>query len=456
MSVRAAALVGVGALALAGAALVLIRSASTDHAPAEAAPARDAGKDAAPGDADAAAPIAPIAPIAPWPELADRPIAEPWRVVDLPIADPTRPAQIATAPVLVGDLAIVGTSRAGFVAVDLKTATVRWARPAGPRVAPPAVLGDHVVLAGDCATPPTPARDQVAVGCFDIVDPQRITDTQAGVVTGPARALAGFATATGDERTAIDATGALLWRRGPITLRIDLATGAATRLAAPPIEVVPHVELDYHGDHWTYADEDGVLIGRFVSRSDPRATVRERWRFDMRGAVLAGGFGATPPQVPVIRLAGGRGRRQPDRDPPAAAPHRPPPRADHRNAFLLLLDLDAVAGELGQVSRAFPGDHPLAAAFGADGLTAVAVRLADTATSATPAPARDYVALLDGNALFLWAYPLPELDGPDRAAPGLAVAGDWIVVLSDDRLAIIPVVPDSPTAPIPPSQNPTP
>ncbi len=426
-SVRVALIIAAGALGLAAISLINAMS-GPGRAPPDAALAL-------PGDA-APAPDAAPPPPPPWPELADRAIAAPWRVVDLPLADPDRPATIATRPLILGDLAIVGTSRAGFVAVDLPTATVAWARPAGPRVAPPAALGDHAVLVGDCATAPPPARGQVVLGCFDIVDPRRIADTQAGVVTGPARDLAPFATAVGDERTAITADGALIWRRGAIAIAVDLATGAARRLPAPPIDVVPHVDVDYHGDHWTYALDGDVLIGRFVSRSDPRARLVERWRFDARGAVMAGAFGATPPRVPIVRLAGGRGRRQPDRPTPGQRPPLP--------AFLLLLDIDAVAGELGQVSRAFPGERALATAFGDDGLTAVAVRLPETATRAAPAP-RDYIALFDGNAAFLWAYPLPEPEASDRPAPGLAIDREMIVVVSDDRLTLVPVMPDSPT-----------
>ncbi|MCE9574403.1 MAG: hypothetical protein K8W52_14745 [Deltaproteobacteria bacterium] len=449
-SVRVALIIAAGVLGLAAISLVNALSgpgAGSGDAPPDAAIALDAAP-----TADAAPPAPPAPPPTVWPELADRTIALPSRVVELPIADPDRAETSSSAPLVMGDLAIVATARAGFVAVDLPTATVRWARPAGAHVAPPAALGDHVVLLGDCTTAPPPVRGQVALGCFDIVDPRRITDTQAGVVSGPARDLAAFATATGEERTAVDARGALIWRRGAIALAIDLATGAAHRLPAPPIEVVPHIDLDYHGDHWTYAYEDGVLIGRFVSRSDPQAKRVERWRFDARGAVMAGAFGATPPRVPIVRLAGGRGRRDPDR--PA---NKPAPRP--RTSYLLLLDIDAVAGELGQVSRAFPGERALSAAFGEDGLTAVAVRLPDNASSAGASAPRDYVALFDGNALFLWAYPLPESGpgpGADRPAPGLAIDRDTIVVLSDDRLALIPVVPDSPTVPPGPSQNPTP
>src|SRR5262249_15167215 len=111
-------------------------------------------------------------PTASWPELADLPPAAPRRIVDLPLAHPGATRASSAGPLIVGALAVVAPSRAGFVAIDLTTAEVMWSRRAGARVARPVARGDRVVLIGDCppGPPPTLARGDIALGCFDVVD----------------------------------------------------------------------------------------------------------------------------------------------------------------------------------------------------------------------------------------------------------------------------------------------
>jgi hypothetical protein len=459
------------------------------HAPGGAvtAPAADdAGPPEAAGDAGAATAEAATPP---WPALAGMPLGAPWRIIELPAAPaPAGPAvrdagapvaaaavppgEASAGPVMIGDVAVVATSRAGFVGIDTRNAAVAWSRPAGPRVAPPVALGDHVVLIGDCPVAPRVAKGEVALGCYDVVDPVRAADAQAGVVHGPARALAGFvaagrlaprarskraappppvaATAADADRTASDGQGGILWRRGDHAVRFDLDTGVAT--AAPADAVTDHVDVDYQGAHWTYTYEHGDLTGR--NAGAPAA----RWHFPAAGLVLVGAFDATPPRIPVVRLAGSRGpptdrpvRRRPHR---ARAPihTRGPAPARARAArprSVLLFDVDGVEGHLGSVSHAVPGVAVLASAFGEGGATVLVIRLDDTAT-------RDYVAAFDGNGMLMWAWPLPEPDRPRTALPGLALTEGWIVAHFDDRLALLPLVSEPPTPPAGPSQNPTP
>jgi hypothetical protein len=409
-----------------------------DDARAVAAIATDAG---APGMAVDAAPPAPR-----WQELADLPDTAPWKIVELPLADPGAAEATAGGPLIVDQIALVATSRAGFVAVDLTTGAVVWSRRAGPRVAPPLARGDRAILIGDC--PPTPppalAPDEIAVGCFDVVDPVHVADEKAGVVHGPKKALAAFAQAAGPMLTQLAPDGAVLWRRGGVAIRFDASTGAAT--LAPVADVTDHVDVTYGGVRWTYTLEGDTLTGATDGKT--------AWTTPTAGAVLIGAFNDTPPRIPTVRIAG-RGRPRGNNSTNngarklhgAGTAHDPP-----RPTRLLLLDIAGTDGSLGQVSHSFPGAAAVASAFGAGGTTIVAIRLDDSNL-------RHYLAAFDGNGLAMWAWALPEPpDGAPRATPPqVALSADgWVVALFDDRLAILPLVSEPPTPDLAPSRNPTP
>jgi hypothetical protein len=419
------------------------------HAPEQEQPAaedaraagtpRDAGvpvDGSAPVDAAAAAAADPG-----WPELADLPPAEPWRIVDLPVSAPDAAPTSAGGPLVIDQIAVVATARAGFVAIDLTTANVLWSRRAGARVAPPVERGDRAVLVGDCppGPPPAVAKGEVALGCFDIVDPVHVADERAGIVHGPAKTLAAFDRASGAERTTTTGDGALLWRRGDRAIRVDLTSGVAT--PASPADVSDHVDLTYDGAHWTYTLEGDTLTGA--------ADGKPKWTTTTSNAVLIGAFNDTPPRIPLVRLAG-RGRA---RNEPAAPGKRHGPGTAHepqRPTRLLLLDMAGTDGTLGQVSHSFPGAAAEASAFGAGGATIVAIRLDDSAM-------RHYVAAFDGNGLPMWAWPVPEPAAPRAVPPQVALTMDqWVVVLFDDRVAFLPLVSQAPTPEPAPSRNPTP
>ncbi|HTJ45043.1 MAG TPA: hypothetical protein VL463_23205 [Kofleriaceae bacterium] len=399
----------------------------------------DAARDTASSDRgahDAGVDDTAVPPL--WPELADLPSASPWRIAELPISAPTAAPVASYGPLVIDQIAIVATSRAGFVAIDLTTANVMWSRPAGPRVAPPAADGVRAVLAGDCATQPRPvAAGEIALGCYDVVDPANVADERGGFVHGAKKVVAAFDEASGVERTTITGDGAFLWRRGDRAIRVDLATGAAT--PANITDVTDHVDLTYGGAHWTYTLEGETLLGAVDGAI--------KWKTPTAGAVLVGAFNDTPPRIPLVRLAG-RGR--PRTDPPRNGGRHGgnPPRPTR----LLLLDIAGTDGQLGQVSHSFPGASAMSSAFGAGGATIVAIRLDDSAM-------RDYIATFDGNGLMTWTWPLPEPPGaaPRASPPQLAITNDgWVVALFDDRVAILPLVSTSPTPEPAPSRNPTP
>jgi len=375
---------------------------------------RAAAHDAAPASDAALLLDATAAPA--WPELADLPTASPAFTATIE-ARPDVPRFDVAGPVLFGDVAVVASSAAGFVAVELGGGRTLWTRVAGLHVAPPAADGTAAVLVGECADPVASSDDDVLLGCLTRIDPARGADLGASIVRGARGATDAFAAATGTQRLRADA-GALVWQRGDAAVRID-AEGRATPAPAVP----DRVELRYRGATWRWGIEDEVLVARTGDR--------EAWRLGRRVAAVVGAFGAEPPQVPVLRVVGG-GQR------------------DGRGAFSLL-DLDGLQGGLGAASHSVPGIQVLAHAFGPGGITVLAVRLDRALT-------RDYIATFDGNGLLLWVWPLPEQPRPDDV--GLAVDGTRVVVFHDgDRLSVVPLaweMPTAPPAPPSPSGKPTP
>ena len=263
------------------------------------------------------------------------------------------PAEAAAGPVMIGDVAVVAPSAAGFVGVDTVRATVRWSRPAGPRVAPP-------VRARRSGRPdwrlPGRAEGREGRGRARLLRrrrsgphhrravrrhprpgarPRRVRRRRPARGPGPVRrappAPVAASPASAD-RTAADGVGGVLWRRGDHAVRFDLATGAATPIAAD--EITDHVDVAYGGAHWTYTLDHGELTGR--NAGAPGA----RWRFPAGGSVLVGAFDATPPRIPVVRIAGSRApahgravrhrRRRPARASTPAAPPRRGPRPPAR------------------------------------------------------------------------------------------------------------------------------
>ena len=360
--------------------------------------------DAARADADA------------WPELAELPPIEPLRVIALP-AKTDVPRFAVTGPVLAGDLAIVGSSQFGFLAVDFRRGQIAWSKAAGARVAPPLVIDQNVYLIGDCMTPPTIPDGETLLGCMRVVT--RAGADQAYIaIHGKQRAVADFAADTGDDRV-WSAKGAIAWRHGEHAVAIDPLSGVATPAAAE----LPPLVVAYKDRRWQVRRTgEGVI----------EATGQPSWHTQRTYGPLLGAV-YLPDQAPMIRVAN------------ALAHHG-------KNPEILIMDMDATGSMNGQVSmHPVPGIGVIGQAIDAVGDVALAVRLDKTLR-------RDYIAGYAANALLIWTYKLPLMARPDPV--GIAIASDAVIVFHDgDTLTILPELSAPPTAPGAvrvPSENATP
>jgi hypothetical protein len=354
---------------------------------------------------------APDAAEAGFPELAAIPHVEPVRQIALP-ARPGVPRFDLGGPVVAGDIAVVASSQFGFLGVDYHAGHVAWSKPAGTRVAPPAVVSGSVVLIGECMSS-QPVKDTL-LGCLRIVTP---TGADQGYLAIHGSGVDDFAASPGDQRVWQSGEHAVVWRRGDEAVTVDLMTGVATKSA----EREPPVVVTYKGKTWTITqDEDGIIR---AAGTPPWHTSRDYTR--LLGAVYL------PGQGPMVRAARtGAFGGHPELD---------------------IFDIDATGSLHGQVALPVPGIGLIGHAINSIGDTALAVRL-DTSLE------RDFIAGYAANALLMWVWLLPRQPRPDPV--GLAVANDAIVVFHDgDTLTILPELSAPPTAPgaaKPPLENATP
>ncbi|HUJ59925.1 MAG TPA: hypothetical protein VLX92_15580 [Kofleriaceae bacterium] len=377
---------------------------------------RSHGEPDVPGDAAAPRPHDARTPDAPpaFPELATFPHVEPVRVVALP-ARPALPRFDLAGPAIAGDVAIVGSSQFGFVAVDWRRGQIAWAKPTGEHVAPPIVRTGGIVLLADCVNPPDVPAGDALLGCLRLVSPTG-ADQLYVAIHGRAGALAPFATALGDQRTWQDGTR-VIWRRGDQAVAIDVFSGVARPVPATD----PPLVVSYKHRSWQIArGEDGVIAGRGTPSWHTR-----------RGYTALIGAVYLPEQAPMIRMSNA-----------GAFAGKPE---------LMLFDMDATGSMNGQVAFPVPGIGLLGHAIDEVGDTALAVRL-DTTLE------RDFVVGYAANALLMWVYPLPRVPRADPV--GLAIARDAVLVFHDgDTLTVLPELsapPTSPGAPSRPSENATP
>jgi len=350
-----------------------------------------------------------------WPELAELPAIEPVRVIALP-ARPDVPRFTVAGPVLAGELAIVGSSQFGFLAVDFRRGQIAWSKAAGSRIAPPLVIDQNIHLIGDCINPPAVPDGETLLGCMRVV-------TQAGAdqayiaIRGKQKAVADFAADTGDDHVWSD-KGAIVWSHGDHAIAIDPLSGVATpaAAAAPPLVVA------YKAKRWQVRrSEEGVI----------EATGQPSWHTERTYGPLLGAV-YLPDQAPMIRVANALARgRKPE---------------------ILIMDIDATGSMHGQVSmHPAPGIGVIGHAIDAVGDVALAVRLDKTLR-------RDYIAGYAANALLIWTYKLPMTPRADPV--GIAIASDAVIVFHDgDTLTILPELSAPPTAPGAvhvPSENATP
>ena len=376
--------------------------------PVETAPAqRDAALDA-PGTG--------------WAQLATLPVIHPVREVVLP-SRADQPRFDVVGPVILGDIAVVGSSQLGFAGVDWRRGVIAWTKPAGSRLAPPVVHGEDVLLIGDClAAPAIPDADQL-LGCMRSVT--TLGADQAYIaIHGTAAAVEEFSHSAGDQQTWI-AGDHVRWRRGEHAISIDVMSGIATSASEAP----PFLGITYQNRHWDIEEDDGKIIAH--------AKGKDTWHTERAYGRLLGAV-YLPKQPPMVRVAAISGR--------------------FGDPEVRLLDINATGSMTGQASwSTVPGIAILAHAISPVGDVALAVRLDKTLK-------HDFVAGFAANALLLWVYPLPETARVDPV--GLAIgldaerAPEAVVVFHDgDTVTILPELSSPPTAPGAvrgPSENATP
>lgn len=368
----------------------------------------DGGIAAAPGaGADAA-----IAPQGPWARLAGFPIAAAVRTMTLPSRTDI-PRSDVGGPVIAGDVAVVGSSQLGFVAVDWRRGARAWTKPAGLHLAPPAARGDTAILIGDCVDPPA-VRDAL-LGCLRVVAASGADESYAAI---HGSRLDGFLAARGPQAVWLDGERTVRWRRGDHAVAIDLITGEAHAASAEP----PGVRVAYRGHTWD------------VTRTEQHIVAHERgvlaWQTQRGYSRLVGAvyLADLAPMVRVLRLGSFAGLPE-----------------------LNLLDIDATGSLHGQASFPAPAVATLGDAIDGVGNTALAVRLDDSRH-------HDFIAAYGATAQLMYVYRLPDVPRGDPV--GLAIAPDGVLAFHDgDTFTVLPELSSPPTAPGAPgvaSQNSTP
>ena len=343
--------------------------------------------------------------------LAEFPSTTPRLEITLPVAASSadRPLMTVAGPSLLGELAIVASSRLGFVAVDRNTGKTAWQRSAGLHVAPPLARSESVLLISDCEHPGLVADTDRVLGCYRIVT-EAGADLSAGAIVGDRTATAAFADATGTMQLIepADNIDGVIWQRGEQAVHVTLGDGRATPIAAPRHEVIAR-----KGDRAWHIALDGEALVALDDGGKPA------WHVDVRFAAVLGIIPGRSYEVPMVRVA-------------------------HLNGVsgighVELLDIDATGSKRGQAAFPMPGiallGHDFAAA---NGNTVLAVRM-DSSLQ------HDFIVGYDGHSTVLWTWHLPVIARPDPV--GVAIANDGVVVFHDgDRLTVLPPLSQSPTA----------
>ena len=342
-----------------------------------------------------------------WPGFEKLPIVAPLRTINLP-SRPDQPRFDVVGPVVVGDIAVVGSSQLGFAGVDWKRGGVVWTKPAGARLAPPVVDGEDIYLIADCSSAPPVPTNEILLGCLRTVTALGADEAHIAI-HGKAKLVEEFSHAVGAQSVYKEGED-LRWVRGDDAVAIDLTSGLARPTSA----------------------EAPKLLATWQGKTYDAAAITEHGDARLLGLVHL------PQQVPMVRFAAVSAR--------SGTPE------------VRLLDASAMNNGLGQAAwDGVPGIAVLAHAISPVGDVAMAVRLDKTLR-------RDYIVGFAANALLLWVYPLPELT---RTEPiGIAVGLDEerapvaVVVFHDgDLVTVLPELSSPPTAPGAvrgPSKNATP
>ena len=365
---------------------------------AEPAPSLPANRDAA---AATQPPTAQISDAAKRPWTAEFPQL-PWidatRIIKLPI-HAEQPRFDVVGPVLVGDLAVVGSSQFGFAAIRWRDGATAWTKPAGLHMAPPLIVDDNWLLLADCIKQPTIDESQELLGCLRTVSRSGNDLSLAPVVAAPALANQ-FAATTGPSRLwAISATR-IAWQRGDVVVEFD----PLAPLAKLSSTTTPAVTATINNVALTFAHTDEAVVARDNNG-------HEQWRVAGRFAAVLSIVSGAAHEAPMLRVARIGTRLNP-------------------RGEIDLLDIDATGSRHGQAAFPTPGIALLGSAVAADGACALASRV-DTSL------AHDLVVAYDAQARQRWVFALPETPRADPV--GLAIAGDAVLAFFDgDTLAVLP------------------
>lgn len=333
--------------------------------------------------------------------LAEVPGTTPLREIVLPSRQ-DQPRFNVVGPVILGDLAIVGSSQLGFAAVDWRRGALAWTKPAGAHLAPPIVVDDNVLLIGDCASPPEVPDGEALLGCLRSVSASG-ADTAYIAVHGKTDEVDAFSHAVGDQEILLDGDE-LWWRRGDAAIVINPVSGVATY--QPVREMLrPAFAVDYKDRHWIVKQEGGFIYAH-------GKTPKDSWKSDRPMSPLVGVV-RLPNRPPMLRMIGSDSRFGNE---------------------IRIVDLDAMGSLNGAVSwDAVPGMAVLAHALGPIGDIALVVRY-DTSLK------HDFVVAYSATAVLRYGWPLPETARVDPI--GVAVAGsapDAVVVFHDgDTVTVLP------------------
>jgi hypothetical protein len=347
-----------------------------------------------------------------WAPLAELPQVTPARVVTIPTR-PTVPRFSVGGPALHRELAVVSSSQFGFAAVDWRLGTLVWTKPAGIKVAPPAVKGDSFVLIGDCVSPPDIPDGRMLLGCLRVVSAAG-TDEAYMALHGATDAMNAFAGSAGPQDVWIVDDTHARWRRGDAAVLVDLVSGKLTPdgNAAPPPVVV-----EYGKRRWEIAHVDGKVV---ATERGKRAWSMNREVSAMLGAVWLAGQG---PMIRMVNIGGFAGTSE-----------------------VRILDMDATGSMNGTAAwTPVPGISLLGRAISPVGDAALAVRM-DSSIK------HDFIAAYAASALLIYVFPLPDVLRPDPVGVAIALddegRAEAVVAFYDgDQLVVLPNVSAPPTAP---------
>lgn len=343
-----------------------------------------------------------------------------WQNDAAPTVQPTRTLDLAprldtprfdvVGPVIGAEIAVMGSSQLGFVAVDITRGTIAWHKPAGMHLVAPLWHDQQWYLLSDCPTPTTAQPSYDVLGCLRVVAANGSDVALSPVIAKRDQAAAWHAN-TGPSRL-VPWADTLIWQRRDsddttYQLQIDTLTGRANATAHVP----PDVEAEFNGERFAFYREAEAIVALVQPHKTPAAANKVRWRLAGRSAALLGLVVANPGETPMLRIV-----RLGTRFNPAGE--------------LDLLDVEATGTLRGQAAFPTQGIALLGQAIGPTGAVVLAVRR-DASLR------HDLLVGYDQRSQKRWVHYLPE---SPRADPiGVAVTTDTTLAFVDgSRLLWLP------------------